>query len=185
MDAKRAMRRAAIKQRDALDDGHRSTASRQALLHLVGELRLSPTSVVAAFWPIGGELDTRPLLEALAALGVATCLPRMVAKGQPLTFRRFRPGDALVEGPMRVLEPAADAEALSPSIVVVPMLAFDGDGYRLGYGGGFYDRTLPRLAASQVVGVAFEAQRVEAIPRGPNDVRLATIVTETGVHHFP
>jgi len=185
VSAKRALRREAIQRRDALDDEERSAAARRALLHLVGYLRLTPESVLAAFWPIGRELDTRPLLEVMAALGITTCLPRMVATGEPLVFRRFRPGDALVEGAMRVLEPALDATAVSPSIVIVPMLAFDADGYRLGYGGGFYDRTLPALAARQVVGVAFEAQRVAALPRGPNDVRLATIVTETGVHHFP
>lgn len=154
------------------------------MLHLIGHLGLVPDSVVAAFWPIGRELDTRPLFESLAALGVETCLPRMVGRAKPLVFCRFRPGDALVEGGMRVLEPSVLAPKVQPSIVVVPIVAFDEAGYRLGYGGGFYDRTLPTLSADQVVGIAFEAQRVPVLPRGPNDVRLATIATETGIHHF-
>ena len=183
---KRALRRDFIARRAALDDRARRAAGKRALLHLIGALPLEPDAVVAAFWPMAGEIDTRPLFEALAALGVVTCLPRVAAKGSPLAFHRFRPGDGLLEGTMRVLEPLATAPAVRPSIVVVPMVGFDDAGYRLGYGGGFYDRTLPTLDPGSVsIGLAFEVQRARALPRVATDVALSTIVTEAGVHHFP
>jgi 5-formyltetrahydrofolate cyclo-ligase len=182
---KRALRASAMASRTALDAAERRAASQTALLNLIGRLPLRPDSVVAAFWPLGAELDTRPLFSALAALGIATCLPRMAGKGQPLAFLRFQPGDALLEGPMRVFEPLATAEPIRPSIVVVPLLAFDDRGYRLGYGGGFYDRTLPTLGPRlTAIGLAFEAQRVPALPREAADVRLEVVVTEAGVHLF-
>ena len=183
---KRELRRDCMALRAAIDDQDRRDATRRALLNLIGALPLTPSSIVAAFWPLGAEFDTRPLFNALGALGIATCLPRMAGKAEPLAFHRYRPGDALLEGPMRVLEPLPAAPALRPTIVVVPMLAFDDAGYRLGYGGGFYDRTLPSLGPDLVaIGLAFEAQRVGTLPREANDVRLGTIVTEAGVHHFP
>lgn len=172
--------------RAALDPAARQLAGRAALLKLMTALPLRPESVVAAFWPMAAEIDTRPLFEALAAFDVATCLPRMSGKRRPLSFCRFRPGDGLLEGPMRVLEPLPAARLEHPSIVVVPLLAFDDAGYRLGYGGGFYDRTLPTLAVGTfVIGLAFEAQRMPALPHEPTDVRLGRIVTEADVHHFP
>jgi 5-formyltetrahydrofolate cyclo-ligase len=183
---KRALRAECMARRAAIDDNERRRATKQALLNLVAALPLEPDSIVAAFWPLGAELDTRPLFNALGALGITTCLPRMAGKGQPLAFHRYRPGDALLEGPMRVFEPLPAAPALCPTIAVVPMLAFDDAGFRLGYGGGFYDRTLPTLGPALVaIGLAFEAQRLAALPREANDVRLRCIVTEVGVHHFP
>ena len=86
---------------------------------------------------------------------------------------------------MRVLEPLPEGPALHPTIVIVPLLAFDAAGYRLGYGGGFYDRTLPTLLPSTVVvGLAFEAQQVASLPHNATDARLKQVVTEAGVHHF-
>lgn len=185
-ETKRTLRRTFIARRAALDDSTRRAAARRALLHLVGALPLQSDSIVAAFWPLPAELDTRPLFEALAALGVVTALPRVVAKGAPLAFHRFRPGDALLEAGMRVFEPAATAPAVCPTIVVVPLVAFDAQGFRLGYGGGFYDRTLGALGPDVVaIGLAFELQRARALPHEATDVPLSTIVTETGVHHFP
>ena len=185
-ETKRALRRDFIAHRAALDDRARLGAGRRALLHLVSALDLRPESVVAAFWPMPGELDTRPLFEALAALGVVTALPRVIGKGAPLAFHRFRPGNALLEAGMRVFEPLPIAPLVRPTIVVVPMVAFDAQGYRLGYGGGFYDRTLADLGPEVVaIGLAFEVQRASDLPHVATDVRLSTIVTETGVHHFP
>jgi 5-formyltetrahydrofolate cyclo-ligase len=182
---KRELRAIALARRDALDPALRRAASRAALLNLIATLPLQPGSVVAAFWPLGAELDTRPLFAALAPLGVITCLPRMAGKGRPLAFCRYRPGEALLEGPMRVLEPLPTAPSVQPTIVVVPLLAFDDRGYRLGYGGGFYDRTLPTLGPDLVaIGLAFADQRVPRLPDEANDVRLTTIVTERAVHHF-
>ena len=183
-ETKRVLRRAFIARRAALDDNLRCAAGKRALLQLIGTLALGPESVVAAFWPMPGELDTRPLFEALAALRVTTALPRVVAKGEPLLFHRFRPGNPLVEGGMRVFEPSAAAPRVLPTIVVVPLVAFDARGYRLGYGGGFYDRTLAALGRDIIaIGLALEVQRASDLPHVATDVRLQTIVTETGVHH--
>jgi 5-formyltetrahydrofolate cyclo-ligase len=182
---KKALRRQAMQQRSLLDGSARLAASRRALINLVNLLELRPNSMVAAFWPIGAELDTRPLFDVLAALGVTACLPRMAGPRQPLEFYPHRPGNALLEGPMRVLEPLPEGPALHPTIVIVPLLAFDHAGYRLGYGGGFYDRTLPTLLPSTVVvGLAFEAQQVVSLPHNATDARLKQIVTEAGVHKF-
>jgi 5-formyltetrahydrofolate cyclo-ligase len=184
-DLKRALRRECLARRAAISDDDRRIATKRALLNLMAALPLVPESVVAAFWPLGAELDTRPLFYALNALGIITGLPRMAGKGQHLAFHRHRPGDALLEGPMRVLEPLPTAPPLVPTIVVVPMLAFDNEGFRLGYGGGFYDRTLPALGSDPVaIGLAFELQHIAALPHEPNDVRLQTIVTDKGAHHF-
>ena len=183
--AKRQLRQQAVAARAELDDAWRTEAAQRALLRLMPLLQLETASVMAAFWPIGYELDTRPLYDAMAALGIATALPWMAGKSRPLVFRRFRPGDGLFEGLLRVLEPAAQARELQPSIVIVPFLAFDDRGYRLGYGGGFYDRTLPTLPAAQIIGLGFSTQRTATLPLGPGDVRLPVVVTDAAVHHFP
>jgi 5-formyltetrahydrofolate cyclo-ligase len=183
---KRQLRAVALARRDALDPAFRRIASRAALLNLITILPLEPTSVIAAFWPLGAELDTRPLFAALRPLGITTCLPRMAGKGRPLAFCRYSPGEALLEGPMRVLEPLPTAPIVQPTIVVVPLLAFDDRGFRLGYGGGFYDRTLPTLGPDLIaIGLAFADQHVARLPDEANDVRLTTIVTERGAHYFP
>ena len=183
---KRALRIAARDRRDTLDAAYRQMASKQALLNLLGVMPLRSDSTVAVFWPKGAEIDTRPIFNALAALDIATCLPRVAAKERPLAFFRYHPGEALLEGPMRVLEPLPIGEMIRPTIVVVPMLAFDDAGCRLGYGGGFYDRTLPTLGPGlTAIGLAFAAQHVPTLPREATDVPLEVIVTEAGVHHFP
>lgn len=182
---KQALRKQAIKRRSSLDGHARTAANKLALLHLINLIEIEPESVVAAFWPIGDELDTRPLFDILSALGVIACLPRMAGARQPLTFYAHRPGDALLEGPMRVLEPLPEGPALRPTIVVVPLLAFDDAGYRLGYGGGYYDRTLPTLLPGAfAVGLGYEVQHVADLPHDSTDFRLQRIVTDAGVHQF-
>jgi 5-formyltetrahydrofolate cyclo-ligase len=137
---------------------------------------------ISAFWPLADELDTRPLINALAARGHQIGLPVVTKKGQPLLFRLWAPGTELVQGNFRVLTPPPEAPEVVPSLLIVPLLAFDRAGYRLGYGGGFYDRTLHKLrdAGGQVlaVGVALSAQEVPAVPRDDTDQPLDWIVTE-------
>lgn len=137
-----------------------------------------PTS---GYWPIGTEIDPRPALETLAEHGPVG-LPVVEGRDRPLAFRHWRPGDPLVPGGFGTSVPAAD-EPMTPEVLIVPLLAFDGRGHRLGYGGGFYDRTLAALRARGpvlAVGFAFAAQRVEALPVEPTDAALDLVVTEAG-----
>jgi 5-formyltetrahydrofolate cyclo-ligase len=137
--------------------------------------------VVSAYWPLDDELDPRPLFMALHGRGHPIGLPVIVAKRQPLLFRRWTPDAALVRGPFRVMTPPAEAPEVVPRLLLVPLLAFDRTGYRLGYGGGFYDRTIAKLRAAGdvlAVGVALAAQEVAAVPRDGTDEPLDWVVTE-------
>ncbi|MFM9845486.1 MAG: 5-formyltetrahydrofolate cyclo-ligase [Dongiaceae bacterium] len=137
---------------------------------------------ISAFWPLPDELDTRPLISALAARGHRIGLPVVIKRGQPLLFRLWTPETELVQGNFRVMTPPPDAPEVVPSLLIVPLLAFDRAGYRLGYGGGFYDRTLQKLRAALggvlAVGVALSAQEVPAVPRDDTDQPLDWIVSE-------
>jgi 5-formyltetrahydrofolate cyclo-ligase len=142
-----------------------------------------PGSTVSGFLPIGSEIDPRPALRRLRVMGMNICLPCVVAPDAPLVFRAWEEHDPLVEETFGTKAPAPSAPERDPDILMVPMLAFDGAGYRLGYGGGFYDRSLEALRARKrvtAVGVAFSGQRVDAVPRGPHDQPLDWIVTEGG-----
>lgn len=148
---------------------------------IAGDVGVRPGVAVGAYWPVGDEADARPLLGHLHALGAPCFLPVVIAAGQPLAFRRWRPGQVLEKGPLNTLQPAATAEAGFPSILLVPLLAFDRRGYRLGQGGGYYDRTLPLLrgrGALQAVGVGLSCQEVASVPHEGTDARLDWIVTE-------
>jgi 5-formyltetrahydrofolate cyclo-ligase len=141
---------------------------------------LGAADPVAAYWPMRNEADPRPALHALHAAGRTLCLPVVVARGAPLAFRRWTPDMAMVPGGFGVLVPALDVP-VRPAALIVPMLAFDRTGFRLGYGGGFYDRTLAALREAGpvlAVGLAFAAQAVESVPRTVDDQRLDIIVTE-------
>ncbi len=143
--------------------------------------------VVSAYWPMGTEIDVRPLMRALAELGHSIALPVVTAPATPLTFRRWQDGDMLIDGGFGTSIPSDAAPSLTPDILIVPMLAFDAAGYRLGYGGGFYDRTLQKLRdapagrAPFAIGAAFAGQRLDRTPRGPHDQRLNAIATELGI----
>jgi 5-formyltetrahydrofolate cyclo-ligase len=127
------------------------------------------------------EIDPRPLLTTLAARGHPICLPTVPAARQALLFRQWRPGDALVAGAYGTEVPGPEAPALTPQVLIVPLLAFDEAGYRLGYGGGFYDRTLDGLrpqGAVLAIGAAYAGQACEAVPHDDHDQKLDWIVTE-------
>lgn len=150
-------------------------------------LPLAGLPTVAAYAPFHSEIDPMPLLGALAARGQAIALPVVDAPGQPLRFRRWRPGEALIAGQFGAREPRAAAPELHPQIVLVPLVAFDGAGYRLGRGGGFYDRTLSALRAAGpcvAAGLGFSAQRVAHVPREAHDQRLDYVITEDGALRF-
>jgi 5-formyltetrahydrofolate cyclo-ligase len=149
--------------------------------HVLRDAAPPAGAVVAGFWPMGSEIDIRPLLFALHARGHALALPVTPRRGLPLGFRRWRPGDALAAGPMGSAQPQPEAEALTPDVLLVPLLAFDAAGRRLGYGGGYYDRTLPLLPGARTLGCAFAAQQLDEVPAGEEDARLHAVATEAGI----
>lgn len=158
-------------ERDAARDGLTRHADRLAQDH----------AIIAGFFPLAGELDPRPLLTALRERGVEIALPRMQGKDQPLSFRKWEEGAALTEGAFGVMEPGADAPLLTPDLILAPLLAADRQGGRLGYGGGFYDRTIAHLKAEgralRVIGLAYPSQLVEKVPDDAQDQRLDGILT--------
>ena len=144
-------------------------------------------AVVSGYLPIRDEADPRALMAALAGKGHVLALPSVIERGAPLVFRRWSPGDATLIDMFGLTEPLASAEIMTPSIVLVPMLAFDAAGTRLGYGGGYYDRTLATLRAAGklvAVGIAYAGQEVPGLPRRDHDEPLDAIVTEKGLRKF-
>lgn len=140
-------------------------------------------SIVSAFYPYRSEIDTLPLLGRLAGEGWTTCLPIVISAGLPLLFRKWMPGAPVVLGEWDIPRPPEDATEVDPDVLLVPLLAFDRTGYRLGYGGGFYDRSLAKLRAMKpivAIGVAYAAQEWDAVPRGDYDQKLDGFLTENG-----
>ena len=153
--------------------------------HLLRRMAASwpSTGVVAGYWPMGDEMDVRPLLSALAERGLALALPVVVGPDRPLIFRAWAPGEALEAGPHGTCHPMGHAPEVRPALVLVPLLGFDRAGRRLGYGGGYYDRTLSALRGQggvTALGVAFAAQEIEDLPAESHDQRLDGVMTEQG-----
>jgi len=177
-ERKALARSAAFARRKDAHGLHRAAASAVLSEHLAG----LTGRVVAGYLPIRTEADPLPAMAALARAN-RVCVPVIDGQGLPLSFREWRPDCALEEGPFRVMVPVGGA-VLLPDVLIVPLVAFDAALYRLGYGGGFYDRTLERLRAAgpvRAVGFAYAAQGVERLPVEPTDQPLDEIVTEAGV----
>jgi 5-formyltetrahydrofolate cyclo-ligase len=159
------------------------------LQHFKSAIQAPAGATISGFWPMGDEIDIVPLLSQLHAIGHPIGLPVVVKKGEPLVFRSWHPGLVLVDGGFKTEVPPASSPELVPEILIVPLLAFDNEGYRLGYGGGFYDRTLEKLRGVRgkrplAVGVAFSAQHVARVPRDHYDQPLDWIVTEKSAQAF-
>ena len=139
--------------------------------------------VVAFCWPIRNEYDARHLMRRLREQGATAALPVVLAQKAPLIFREWHPGIEMALGKLDIPYPRASAE-LVPNTVLLPMNGFDRQGYRLGYGGGFFDRTLERLRDSKplVIGLSFELAAIETIRPQPWDVPMDYVVTERGVY---
>jgi 5-formyltetrahydrofolate cyclo-ligase len=179
-DRKAALRRAATLARSRAAAAAPGAAEAARARALAG-LAVPDGARVSAYWPMRDELDPRPLLLALAARGHPLCLPVVARMGQALAFRAWAPGDPLVEARFGTQVPAETAQTVEPQVLLVPLLAFDRQGYRLGYGGGFYDRTLERLRAAGpvlAVGLAYAGQEAADLPVEPFDQRLDALVTE-------
>ena len=174
--SQKARARLQAKQRRA--SVHNSASSIELLAHFPAARFRG--HVIAGYWPLACELDIRPLLSAAHEAGHRLCLPCTQRKGQPLIFRHWKPSHLLKAGPYATREPFAEQPVIMPSIVLVPMLAFTPYGERLGYGGGFYDRSIEALRARGQVfacGVAYAAQEAAALPTESFDQKLDGVLT--------
>jgi 5-formyltetrahydrofolate cyclo-ligase len=184
-DVKARLRAQARQARASLDHAERAEAAEAAAQHFFGQIALAPGEIVAAYWRIRDELDCQPILVKLMDSGQPVLLPVVTGAEEPLELRIWEEGAALYESGFGTLAPAETAPRAEPDVVLIPLLGFDKTGTRLGYGGGYYDRTLASLSKKpKLIGLAFAAQELDHIPREPHDVPLDAIVTETGVRFF-
>lgn len=183
VSVKQKLREKMMAVRSGLSPGERQKGAKSLSETGLGFLASKAGSAVSAFAAIGEEINPLPLLKHLHANGHQLGLPVVVARDQPLVFRQWKPGDPLVKAGFGLRVPDASAEEILPDILLVPLLAFDARGYRLGYGGGYFDRTLAMLRASRpvlAVGLAFDIQEVDEVPHADYDERLDWVLTPSG-----
>ena len=182
-DWRRDMRARLIEARMAVPADARTEAAAVIAERLAGLVK--PGQVFSFYWPMKGELDFRPLAARLHALGITPALPVVVQKQQPMLFRPWAPKAAMRRGIWNIPEPATE-DTVVPDVTLAPVVGFSEDGYRLGYGGGYFDRTLAVLAPRPLaIGVGLDIQRIETIRPMPHDIRLDAIMTETTTYGEP
>ncbi len=185
---KASLRVAAVRRRAAMPGAYARQAAVAIAARLADELEMPAGATIAGYWPLAGELDPRPAMARLRARGHPLALPRLAGRRQPLQFLAWDRGDELVPGTFDLREPHPSRPPRVPDVVLAPLLAFDHHGGRLGYGMGYYDRTLEHLRAQGrrplAIGLAFAAQQVDEVPVGPQDVVLDGVVTERALHRF-
>jgi 5-formyltetrahydrofolate cyclo-ligase len=182
-DKKATLRREAMARRDALPAQTRNTAA-EAITARPFPLAIKPGTVVSGFMPLKTEINPLPLMRKLAAQGARLALPVIVGRGKPLIMRAWDFGAPLNRGQWDIREPKPEAAAVEPDILLVPLLAFDRTGHRVGYGAGYYDMTITQLRARKPVmtaGLAFAAQEVPAVPATAHDAPLDLVLTEREV----
>ena len=183
-EAKVACRKLAAQNRNHLATNEAAAAAKLAM-HAECLIDRFGKGIYAAYFPIRSELSPLDLLARLVDLGCATALPVTPAEGQPLRFHRWAVGGRLDDGPYDTKQPPADQPFCRPDVILAPMLAFDSAGWRLGYGGGFYDRTLAVLRGAghhlSVIGIAYDGQKLDNIPVGPYDMPLDAVLCPTGL----
>ncbi|OJT97922.1 MAG: 5-formyltetrahydrofolate cyclo-ligase [Alphaproteobacteria bacterium 65-7] len=176
---KTELRRAARERRYALAD--KTFAA--AIARHAGALAIPKGAIVGAYHALPDEADPALLIERLVALGCHAAFPRVAGRGLPLEFHRIPDGEVLAPGAFGIHEPMDIWPRAVPDVLLVPLLAFDGTGRRLGYGGGFYDRTLEILKVP-AIGIAYAGQEVSSLPAEPHDMALDAILTEHGLRRF-
>jgi 5-formyltetrahydrofolate cyclo-ligase len=185
-EEKAALRRASIATRDALSREERAAAA-EAVAVRPFPVAVPAGAVVSGFMPMKSEFNPLPLMRKLADAGARLALPVVAGRGKPLIMRAWAIGEALAAGVWGIREPKPEAPEVAPDILLVPMLAFDRAGHRIGYGAGYYDMTIMALRAKKpviAVGVAFAAQEIAMIPATPRDARLDLVLTEREVIDF-
>jgi 5-formyltetrahydrofolate cyclo-ligase len=179
-DAKARLRREAIARRDALPARSRQLAA-ETIAARAFPFAIASGTIVSGFMPLKSEINPLPLMHKLGDAGASLALPVVAGRGKPLIMRGWKWGEPLAAGVWGIREPGPAAPEVQPDIALVPLLAFDRSGYRIGYGAGYYDLTLAQLRANKTItaiGIAFAAQEVEMVPRTPFDARLDLVLTE-------
>jgi len=182
-EIKRSLRNEALARRDALDPDYRARAA-ETIANAPFPVAVPEGTVVSGFFPMKTELSLLPLMRALEKNGAQIALPRIAGRGHPLSMRAWKFGDPLVPGQWGIREPAPEAKEIDPDILLVPFAAFDRHGYRVGYGAGYYDRTIAGLKARKkivTIGFGLEAQEVDACPVEAHDEKLDFLMTEKGL----
>jgi 5-formyltetrahydrofolate cyclo-ligase len=182
-DAKKQLRAALQARRDALSIGERQAAAEEIAARTF-PLPVVQGTIVSGFMPLKSEINPLPLLEKLAGAGASLALPVVAGRGKPLIMRAWRWGEPLKAGVWGIREPKPEAPEVEPDILLVPLLAFDRRGKRIGYGAGYYDMTIARLRARKsitAIGIAFAAQEVAAVPANAFDAPLDLVLTEREV----
>ena len=179
MNSKQELRAAAREKRLGLKSPHFA----ETIAVFAGQLGVVPGLVVGGYHALPDEADPVLLLERLVELGCHIAFPRVAGKGLPLEFHRIPDGEVLAPGTFGVHEPLDTWPRVVPGLLLVPLLAFDADGTRLGYGGGFYDRTLALLKVP-AIGIAYAGQESAALPHQAHDIRLNAVLTERGLTRF-
>ncbi|MDA5633563.1 MULTISPECIES: 5-formyltetrahydrofolate cyclo-ligase [Rhizobium/Agrobacterium group] len=173
--------------RDALTQAERQEKSQTLTALGASAISFAPGAIISGFMPIRSEADIRPLMEALRARGGRLVLP-VVLDRETIVFRAFDADTTLVKTGFGTTGPGEDAAILDPDILLVPLSVFDGQGQRIGYGAGHYDRAIARLhgkgRSPVLIGVAFDCQEVSSVPAEPHDVPLDAILTESGLRWF-
>jgi 5-formyltetrahydrofolate cyclo-ligase len=180
---KAELRVAAQARRDALPADTRRAAA-ETIAAQKFPIAITPGTIISGFMPLKSEINPLPLLQKLAEAGAHLALPAIAGRGKPLIMRAWEFGAPLDRGQWGIREPKAEAPEVEPDILLVPLLAFDRAGHRLGYGAGYYDMTIHRLRALKpvtAIGIAFAAQEVPKIPTTPRDERLDLVLTEREV----
>lgn len=188
LSAKRKLREQMLLRRQQLPHAAMVSASESLARHIADHPILAFGSCYGLYRAMRGEIDMAPAFAFLKEYRKHTALPRMGTPSEPLTFHAWQMGDGLQRHPLGVEEPLPESPTLSPDVIFCPLLAFDGDGYRLGYGGGYYDRTIDAMRMLPTpplfIGVAYSIQEVERVPSGETDQPLDGILTEHGVSIF-
>ncbi len=182
---KQLLRARALTRRQGMSAQERAKASARATAHFLKNIALPTRADVAVFWSIGDEINTEELISALRARGHNIGLPVVVGPDRPLVFRAWDGCSELIKAGFGTRIPVPEAPQMVPAHIVVPLAAVDNRGARLGYGKGFYDRTIGAMRRRpQLIGFAFEAQKLEFVPQSTTDIALDMLVSEAGITRF-
>jgi len=183
---KKQLRQEALARRDALDPLWRIETSLE-MADVAASIPVEAGEVVSGFWPMRSEVDVRPLMFAFREQGARLCLPAILDK-QTIVFRELIRGADLIDMGFGTAGPGPEAEVLEPTLMLVPLAAFDRRGHRIGYGAGYYDRAISKLNAGpkppRLIGIAFDCQEVERVPDEPHDIQILEFLTESGLRSF-